>query len=60
MENKEYSDWVCYCFGAEPFQGICWRPKKGKEPNWFWRKMQFLIFGNLWIKDEKKESKPIE
>jgi len=23
---------------------------EGKEPNWFWRKMQYLILGNRWEK----------
>jgi hypothetical protein len=32
--------------------GISWRPLKGKEPNWFWRKMQYLCFGNKWVKDD--------
>jgi hypothetical protein len=28
-------------------------PRKGQEPNWFWRKMQFLILGNKWVKNER-------
>jgi hypothetical protein len=49
----EYSEWRCYLFGNKPgVNGIIWRPLKGKEPNWFWRKMQYLILGNLWVKDD--------
>ena len=45
-----YSDWTCDLFGNYPHCGISYRPLKGKEPNWFWRKMQFLILGHRWIK----------
>lgn len=48
--HPEYSDWVCYMFGSS-MNGIVWRPLKGKEPNWFWRAMQFLVFGNRWVKE---------
>lgn len=49
----EMSEWRCYLFGGRPdTSSISWRPFKGKEPNWFWRKMQWLIFGNLWVKDK--------
>lgn len=59
IENKEtitfamveYSDWNCRLFaGGEG--GISFRPPKGQEPCWFWRKMQWLCFGNEWTKDE--------
>ena len=40
------SDWKCDIFGL---QGqIVVRPYKGKVPNWFWRWMQYIFFGNLW------------
>jgi len=45
-----YSEWQCHLFGSNG-QGISWRPVKGQEPNWFWRKMQYLCFGNKWVKD---------
>jgi hypothetical protein len=45
-----FSDWECYMFGATIGSGIVWRPHKGGEPNWFWRKMQWLCFGNVWVK----------
>lgn len=48
----ELSEWQCYMFGMGP-TGICFRPPKGKEPNWFWRKMQYLVFGNKWVKATK-------
>lgn len=28
-----------------------WAPAKGKEPNFFWRWMQFICFGNRWVKE---------
>ena len=47
----EWSDWKCYMFGNEPnLTGLVWTPMKGQEPNWFWRKMQYLCFGNFWVK----------
>jgi hypothetical protein len=43
------SEWICHLFGSNG-QGISWSPNKGEEPNWFWRKMQYLCFGNKWVK----------
>ncbi len=55
IRNPVLSDWNCYLFGNEPgLGGLTWRPLKGKEPNWFWRKMQWLILGNLWVKEPIK------
>jgi len=48
----EQSEWICYLFGGEYDSGIGWRPLKGKHPNWFWRKMQYIMFGNNWVKDD--------
>ncbi len=45
----EYSDWHCHLFGSDG-QGITWRPIKGQEPNRFWRWMQFICFGNRWVR----------
>lgn len=45
------SDWHCHLFGGTSKIGVDWRPYKGEEPNWFWRKMQYLAFGFKWIKD---------
>ena len=49
----EGSEWQCLMFGGTPDNGLKWRPPKGGEPNWFWRKMQYLILGNEWVKDRK-------
>ena len=48
LKLPEQSDWECEMFGT----GKCmvYRPTKGNEPNWFWRKMQYLCFGNKWVK----------
>jgi hypothetical protein len=46
----EKSEWKCYLFGTIDGSGLVYRPNKGAEPNWFWRKMQFLILGNRWVK----------
>jgi hypothetical protein len=53
--NPEMSEWQCYLFGNRPGgSGVVWRPRKGREPNWFWRKMQYLILGNLWVRDNDR------
>jgi len=51
IKPYESSEWLCYLFGNRG-NGMVWRPEKGKEPKWFWRKMQYLCFGNKWVKDE--------
>ena len=50
LNNPEPSEWSCELFGCNNY-GLVLRPQKGHEPNWFWRKMQYLILGNKWIKD---------
>lgn len=47
ISNPERSEWVCHLFGTGPY-GLVLRPLKGQEPNWFWRWMQYLCFGNEW------------
>ena len=49
----EKSEWKCYLFGSMDGSGLAFQPRKGAEPNWFWRKMQFLILGNTWVKNER-------
>ena len=57
IEIPKYSKWMCHLFGSGK-DGLCWRPVHGEEPNFFWRWMQFLCFGNRWTKDEEaKEEK---
>lgn len=46
------SDWHCLLFGTTGTTGYAWTPIKGEEPNWFWRWMQYLCFGNRWVKDK--------
>lgn len=46
----ENSEWYCHLFGGDDAYGLVWNPRKGDEPNWFWRKMQYLCFGNRWVK----------
>lgn len=50
FSQPEKSEWKCYLFGSP--NGIIFYPDKGKEPNWFWRKMQYLILGHKWVKEE--------
>ena len=65
IENKfsiidvpKYSNWECYLFGAKDRDsGITWHAFVGNVPNWFWRKMQYLCFGNRWVKINKEEKK---
>lgn len=49
------SGWQCYLFGGTPEgSSIFWKPAKGKVPNFFWRWMQYLFFGNRWVKNIKE------
>lgn len=61
IKMPEKSPWRCHLFGSKDCGGIVWMPNRGEEPNWFWRKMQFLFFGNRWIKnaEEKQQSSQI-
>lgn len=45
--GKSSGEWTCHLFGSEEFK---WVPNKNNVPNWFWRKMQYLFFGNRWVK----------
>jgi len=40
-------EWKCQLIGDD---SLVLYPKYGQEPNWFWRKMQYLIFGFKWVK----------
>lgn len=53
IDQPERSEWLCHLFGC--VDDFTWRPNKGKEPNWFWRWMQFLFFGNRWEKRPEKK-----
>tara|TARA_R110002020_G_scaffold25209_2_gene82078 strand:- start:329 stop:550 length:222 start_codon:yes stop_codon:yes gene_type:complete len=55
VKDPEFSEWQCLIFGGTGDGGFRWRPLKGGEPNWFWRKMQYLILGSKWMKDPTKE-----
>ena len=52
----ERSDWECELFGTGV--ALVLRPATGKVPNWFWRQMQYLCFGNKWkkVNDSNKNS----
>ena len=54
--NPEFSEWQCLMLGGTRTDVLAWRPRKGGEPNWFWRNMQYLILGNQWVKDPKEKS----
>ncbi len=56
FKQPELSSWKCYLFGNTPTadNGIIWIPRKNHEPNFFWRWMQWICFGNLWIKDKEQ------
>lgn len=49
IDARERSEWRCHLFGTE---NMTLQPFKGDEPNWFWRKMQYLAFGNRWVKEK--------
>ena len=52
LESPESSDWECELFGTGP-EGLILIPSKGDEPNFFWRFMQYICFGNKWKKKNK-------
>lgn len=41
--------WECDCFGCNRM-GVVIQVEDHNVPNWFWRKMQYLFFGNKWEK----------
>jgi hypothetical protein len=51
LKQPERAEWECELFGTS--RSMVLIPEKGKIPNWFWRKMQYLILGNKWVKIEK-------
>jgi hypothetical protein len=54
ISGPVYSDWNCYLFGPPgQYYSMAYRPLKGEEPNWFWRKMQFLMFGHRWVREPR-------
>jgi hypothetical protein len=55
LSIPQNSPWVCYLFGNRPGGfGIVYRPKIGREPNWFARWMMRVCFDCLWIKEDEK------
>ena len=52
IKMPEKSKWECWLFGSYKSQtgGLIYTPQKGSEPNWFWRWMQFICFGNKWVR----------
>lgn len=55
FSNPVLSEWKCYLFGASNnTMGMVYRPLEGNEPNFFWRWMQYICFGNRWVKEGKK------
>lgn len=42
-------NWKCYMFGSDE-NGMTYIPNERNVPNWFWRQMQYLCFGNKWVK----------
>ena len=49
LKQPELSEWKCELFGTTG--GMTLHPTVEQVPNWFWRKMQFLVLGNRWIKE---------
>ena len=46
---KPSTNWHCQLFGGGP-TGMILIPPEGKEPIWFWRWMQYVCFGNKWVR----------
>lgn len=50
VDQWQPGEWECHLFGMGP-NGITFKPSAKQEiPNWFWRKMQWLILGNKWVR----------
>ncbi len=47
IKGPEYSEWRVYITS-----NFILNPERGKEPNWFHRKMQELILGFKWRKNK--------
>jgi len=58
FKQIEQGEWECEMFGSG--RDLVWTPNKGNEPNWFWRQMQYLCFGNKWIKTTNKEPESLD
>ncbi len=60
IESNIESNWECRLFGAG--KSITLHPIAGEVPNWFWRKMQYLLLGNEWVRiiPEEKNSGSLE
>jgi len=41
-------EWECHLFASNGY--LRYTPEVDAVPNWFWRKMQYICFGNKWIK----------
>ena len=54
LEGVDLSDWQCQLFGCGEY-GIVYTPSKGKEPNIFWRWMQYICFGNKWVRRKNEK-----
>jgi len=55
LTQPERAEWKCELFGAG--RSIVLTPEKGKVPNWFWRKMQYFILGNKWVKNDSTKNR---
>lgn len=60
FNQPEKSEWVCYISGDPSKVGgsVTFRPNKDKEPNWFHRKMHWLLLGVKWHKIKLDTPKP--
>jgi hypothetical protein len=46
FESPPPTTWECELFGCG--NALVLHRPEGQVPNWFWRLMQYLIFGNKW------------
>jgi len=49
-QGYEFKETVLSGWSVEFVPGSFIHPLNGKEPNWFWRTMQYLILGFKWRK----------
>ena len=53
IETMENSDWRVELFGMGEYGIVIHPAKQSPIPNFFWRWMQYICFGNKWIRKRK-------
>lgn len=46
--KQRSKEWECHLYGSDG--SFIYVPNEDSVPNWFWRKMHYLCFGNKWVR----------